>query len=45
MESKSELSPAVQDLFPGGDGMNLLFNGFESSNEENMVRQQLEEVL
>ena len=35
----------IRDLFPGGEGMNLLFNGFESFNEENMVRQQEEEVL
>ena len=38
-------SPAVCDFFWGGEGMNLLFNGFESSNEEDMVRQQEEEVL
>ena len=37
-------SAAVRDFFQGGEGMNLLFNGFESSNEENMVRQQEEEV-
>ena len=38
-------SPAVRDLFLGGEGMNLNFNGFESSNQENMVRQQEKEVL
>ena len=39
-------SPAVQDLFLGGEGMNLLFNDFESSNEKkNMVRYHEEEVL
>ena len=39
-------SPAVQDLFLGGEGMNLLFNDFESSNEKkNMVRHHEEEVL
>ena len=31
-------SPAVRDLLPGGEGMNLLVSGFESSYEENMVR-------
>ena len=25
---------AVQDRFPGGKNMNLLFNSFDSSNEE-----------
>ena len=35
----------VRDLFPGGEGMNFFFNGFESSIEENMVTQQEEEVL
>ena len=27
---------AVWDRFPGGDNMNMLFNCFESSNEEKM---------
>ena len=45
MDSKSEFNSAVRDLFQGGEGMNLLFDSFESSNEANMVRQQEEEVL
>ena len=35
---------AVQDRFPGGEVMNLLFKFFEGSNEELMGRQQKEEV-
>ena len=35
----------VRDRFQRGEDMNLLFNGFEGSNEEKMVRQQEEEVL
>ena len=38
-------SPAVQDLLLGEEGMTLLFSGFESSNEENLIRQHEEEVL
>ena len=41
--SSQNSSPAVRDLFAGGEGMNLFFNGFESSNEENLVREQEEE--
>ena len=33
-------SPAKRDRFPGGEDMNLFFNGFEGSNKEKMVRQQ-----
>ena len=28
---------AVCDCFPGGENMNLLFNSFEGSNEENWL--------
>ena len=35
----------VQNLFLGGEDMNLLFIGFEGSNEEKMGWQQKEEVL
>ena len=45
MDSKSEFKPSGPDLLLGREDMNLLFNGFESSNEEKMVRQQEEEVL
>ena len=44
MASQSSDS-AVRDRFPGGEVMNLLFNFFESSNEEIMSGQQKEEVL
>ena len=44
-DSNQSSNPAVQDLLLGGEGMNLLFNGFGSSNEENMAGQQEEEVL
>ena len=40
MDSKSSTSLAIWDGFAGGEDMNLLFNGFEGSNEEKMVRQQ-----
>ena len=36
---------AIQDRFPGGKVMYLLYNFFEGSNEERMGRQQKEEVL
>ena len=49
MDSKSKFKPAVRDCFPGGDDMNLLFNGFEGSNEKKkkkkMSRQQKADVL
>ena len=35
----------VRDHFSRGEDMNLLFNGFEGSNEEKMGRQQQEEFL
>ena len=44
-EGSQSSRSVVLGLFPGGEGMNLLFNGFESSNEENVIRQQEEEVL
>ena len=33
MDSSQSSSSAVRDRFPGGEDMNLLFNGFEGSNE------------
>ena len=36
MASKNS-GPAVHNHFPGGENMNLLFNTFESSNEEKWV--------
>ena len=44
MASQSSNSE-VQNLFLGGEDMNLLFIGFEGSNEEKMGWQQKEEVL
>ena len=29
--------PAVRYCYPGGEGMNLLLNSFEDSNEEKLV--------
>ena len=37
--------PSSPGSFPGRGRYEFAFNGFESSNEENMVRQQEEEVL
>ena len=45
MYSKSEFNSSSLGSFPKRGDMNLLFNGFEGSNEEKMVRQQEEEVL
>ena len=44
MASQSSNSE-VQNLFLGGEDMNLLFIGFEGSNEEKIGWQQKEEVL
>ena len=37
MDSKSKFKTAVRDCFLGGDDLNLLFNGFEGSNEKKWV--------
>ena len=44
-DSKSEFKLSSQGYFSGRGGYEFAFNGFENSNEENMVRQQEEEVL
>ena len=45
MDSKSKFKTSSLGSFPGRGGYEFAFSGFESSYEENMVRQQEEEVL
>ena len=44
MDSKSGFKPSGPGFFPGRGVHKFVFNGFESFNEENMIRQQEEEV-
>ena len=45
MDSKLEFNSCGLGLFLEWEDMNLLFNGFDGSNQEKMVRQQEEDVL